>query len=73
MRTMAYLPSLPMSWQAVPAERAIAPLARLELDGVDERTDGDVGEGQSVARLDVGVRTGHEQMVSDLRPLGARM
>ena len=24
MRTMAYLPSLPMSWQAVPAERAIA-------------------------------------------------
>lgn len=46
-------------------------LARLELDGVDERTDGDVGEGQSVARLDVGVRTGHDGL-TDLEALGGQ-
>ena len=45
----------------VPAERAIAaPLARLQLDGVDERTDGDVGQRQGVAGLDVGVGAAHD-------------
>mgnify|MGYP006891887362 FL=1 len=38
---------------------------------MDERTDGDVGEGQSVARLDVGVRTGHDGL-TDLEALGGQ-
>ena len=44
-------------------------LARLQLDRVDDRTDGDVGERQRVARLDVGVRAGHHR-VADLETLG---
>ena len=45
-------------------------LARLELDRVDERTHGDVGEGQGVARLDVGIRA-REDRIAHLEALRA--
>ncbi len=35
-------------------------LARLELDGVDERAHGDVRQRQGVARLDVGFSAAHD-------------
>ena len=37
-------------------------LARLQLDRVDERTDRDVGQGQRVARLDVGLGAAHHRV-----------
>lgn len=44
-------------------------LARLELDGVHERADGDVGQRQGITRLDVSLGTGLDG-VADLETLG---
>ena len=52
------LPSLPMSWMRCRRNADSGALARLQLHVVDQRTDGDVRQRQSVARLDVGFRTG---------------
>ena len=46
-------------------------LARLELDGVDEGTHGNLGQRHGVARLDVGAGTGDDG-VADLEALGGQ-
>ena len=53
----------------VPAERAsAAPRAGLQLDSVDERTDGDAGQRHGVAGLDVHIGAANDH-VADLQAL----
>ena len=46
-------------------------LAGLQLNGMDERTDRDLGEGHSIAGLDVLAHAGHDH-VSNLQALGVK-